>query len=77
MKNMLTQFTGNLLSKQQMKAVKGGYGNATGTAECNNGMGSTSTITCSGSSCATEDDDANGNGGYCRCGNDYKSCNPI
>jgi len=73
MKKLLTRFASGLLSREQMRKVKGGYGAATAEARCNDG----STVSCSGSSCSAEDGAGAGNpggDGFCRCGDDYHTC---
>lgn len=60
MKDFLMMFSDDLLSRKQMKLIKGGYGDV--TANCSNGT----TITCHGSSCISADDSTSGPG-FCDC----------
>ena len=81
MKKVLLNFAEGLLSREQMRGIKGG---ATSYATCIGATGNYE-VRCGGTSCTSEDDSpgpggTGGGGGYCSCndenGTDYKSCHP-
>ena len=66
------KFADNVLSKNEMKALKGGYGSGNGTCTVEIKCSATKTISCSGQGASCKSSPANGVGCWVQCDNDPK-----